>query len=168
MMKTTLKSKMLGTALLAAVVASFGLSTTAHSMTLNLAQAKLQVAHATSQLPVETIAHKGGGYGGYRHGGGSRWYRHGGGGYYGYNRGRHGPRYGYRYGNYRHYYGGYWYAYPWWLGAAAVTAPYYGRPSYGGGAHVEWCLNRYRSYNPRTDTYRGYDGYDHRCISPYM
>lgn len=38
---------------------------------------------------------------------------------------------------------------------------------YHGGGHVNWCLNRYRSYNPSTDTFRGYDGYDHRCISPY-
>ena len=33
--------------------------------------------------------------------------------------------------------------------------------------HVDWCLKRYRSYRPRTDTFRGYDGKDHRCISPY-
>lgn len=38
---------------------------------------------------------------------------------------------------------------------------------YQGGSHVDWCLNRYRSYNPSTDTFRGYDGYDHSCISPY-
>jgi len=34
-------------------------------------------------------------------------------------------------------------------------------------AHVNWCLNRYRSYNPRTDQYLGYDGYYHYCRSPY-
>ncbi|WP_417681331.1 BA14K family protein [Roseibium sp.] len=34
-------------------------------------------------------------------------------------------------------------------------------------AHVRWCLNRYRSYNPRTDQYLGYDGYYHYCRSPY-
>ena len=87
-----------------------------------------------------------------------------------YNKHRHGHRYRDRRHGYGHYYRGYWYAVPWWLGAAAVTAPYYAapRPSYGGDAHVQWCLDRYRSYNPRTDTYRGYDGYDHRCISPYM
>lgn len=34
-------------------------------------------------------------------------------------------------------------------------------------AHVRWCMNRYRSYNPRTDTYFGYDGRFHRCNSPY-
>ena len=35
------------------------------------------------------------------------------------------------------------------------------------GGHVRWCLNRYRSYNPATDSYRGYDGRYHRCHSPF-
>jgi hypothetical protein len=33
--------------------------------------------------------------------------------------------------------------------------------------HVAYCLNRYRSYHVRSDTYMGYDGYRHRCNSPY-
>ena len=28
----------------------------------------------------------------------------------------------------------------------------------------EWCDNRYRSFNPQTGTYRGYDGLDHFCV----
>jgi hypothetical protein len=44
---------------------------------------------------------------------------------------------------------------------------YHGNYNYGGGGHVRWCLNRYRSYNPRTDTFVGHDGYRHRCRSPY-
>ena len=37
---------------------------------------------------------------------------------------------------------------------------------YGSGSgHVRDCLNRYRTYNPRTDMFRGYDGYLHRCRS---
>ena len=59
------------------------------------------------------------------------------------------------------------------VGIAAANAHHghYGHHGYSGyrvDAHVNWCLNRYRSYNPRTDTFRGYDGYDHRCISPYL
>lgn len=27
-----------------------------------------------------------------------------------------------------------------------------------------WCDNRYRSFNPNTGTYRGYDGRDHFCV----
>ena len=37
----------------------------------------------------------------------------------------------------------------------------------GGSSHVQWCLNRYRSYDPASDTFLGYDGYRHRCNSPY-
>lgn len=28
----------------------------------------------------------------------------------------------------------------------------------------EWCDDRYRSFNPETGTYRGYDGRDHFCV----
>lgn len=79
-----------------------------------------------------------------------------------YNRSRHGYRYSSRRGNYRHYHDGYYYASPFWLGVA-LAAP---SVAYASG-HVEWCDDNYRSYNASTDTYRGYDGYDHRCISPY-
>ena len=34
-------------------------------------------------------------------------------------------------------------------------------------AHVDWCSGRYQSYDPRTDTYIGWDGFAHRCIAPY-
>ncbi len=30
-------------------------------------------------------------------------------------------------------------------------------------AHVDACFDRYRSYDARTDTYIGNDGYRHRC-----
>jgi len=62
---------------------------------------------------------------------------------------------------YRYRYRGWYYTYPWWLYVAAL--PY---ASYS-DAHVEWCLNRYQSYDPRTNTYLGYDGFRHECISPY-
>lgn len=81
----------------------------------------------------------------------------------------HGPRYRYRRPGWGHYHGGYWYRTPWWtlpLVAPAIVAP---APVYGGGgsAHVQWCLNRYRSYNPQTDQFLGYDGAYHYCNSPY-
>jgi hypothetical protein len=101
-----------------------------------------------------------------------------------YGRGYHGNYYNYRRHRYNNYYGnryyryggGRYYNYGW---------PYYGGIGLGygfgyddgldyyndgynaGGSHVQWCLNRYRSYNPRTNTYMGYDGYRHRCNSPY-
>lgn len=34
-------------------------------------------------------------------------------------------------------------------------------------AHVRWCLQRYRSYNPRTDLYLARKNVYRRCISPY-
>ncbi|MAY63701.1 MAG: hypothetical protein CML29_15975 [Rhizobiales bacterium] len=46
-------------------------------------------------------------------------------------------------------------------------------PSYSGGSLEPWtrdwyryCDNRYRSFNPDTGTYRGFDGRDHFCRAP--
>lgn len=33
--------------------------------------------------------------------------------------------------------------------------------------HVSWCMQRYRSYSPQTDTYTGYDGRQHYCEGPF-
>ena len=33
--------------------------------------------------------------------------------------------------------------------------------------HIRWCLNRYRSYNPRTNLWRGYSGKKYQCVSPF-
>ena len=84
----------------------------------------------------------------------------------------HGPRYSYRYPGYNFFYGGFWYPWPWWQqyggGWDSEIGDNYGY--YGGGgyssAHVQYCMNRYRSYNPNTDTYTGYDGRRHRCLGP--
>lgn len=43
--------------------------------------------------------------------------------------------------------------------------PYYGSyygPGYGGNA-VGYCMQRFRSYDPGSGTYLGYDGYLHPC-----
>jgi len=64
------------------------------------------------------------------------------------------------------YFGGYPYYRPYY----SYRPYYYGyRPYYRpvGGSHVRWCLNRYRSYDPRSNSFLGYDGYRHRCKSPY-
>ncbi len=45
---------------------------------------------------------------------------------------------------------------------------YYPSYSYGyGGSHVQWCLHRYRTYDPRSNTFIGIDGYRHACVGPY-
>ena len=85
-----------------------------------------------------------------------------------YHRGRHGDRRRYRSQRFRHYHGGYWYDNPWWilpmLGAGIALGS---RDRHYGGNHVEWCLNRYNSYNPRNNTWRSYSGRVRQCISPY-
>ena len=81
-----------------------------------------------------------------------------------YDRNRHGRRYRNRRSGFDHFYNGFYYSSPFWLGAA----PYY--YSYSGSnwdAHVEWCHDRYRSYNERRDAFKGYDGLWHKCNSPY-
>jgi len=70
------------------------------------------------------------------------------------------PRYRYRRPGYGYFYNGYYYARPYWR----VPAP---RPRAYGGRHVKWCLNHYRTYNPRTNLYIGYDGRYHPCRSPF-
>ena len=51
-----------------------------------------------------------------------------------------------------------YYGYPGYYGPAyAVPAPYF-----GGGA-VAYCVQRFRSYDPYSGTYLGYDGLRHPC-----
>ena len=51
------------------------------------------------------------------------------------------------------------------LGGALASQPRYDEPSYAyaPGQSVRWCMQHYRSYNPRSGTYLGYDGYRHSC-----
>jgi len=63
-----------------------------------------------------------------------------------------------------------------------VAPPRYAAPVYDDGyrappprrvaranwrAHVDWCYDNYRSYDERTDTYVGRDGYAYRCRGSY-
>ena len=85
-----------------------------------------------------------------------------------YDRRRHGKRHSNRRHGYKHQYDGFYYSYPWWLYSA--PAVYYGTRYAGSDyeLHVEWCEDRYRSYDERRDAYMGYDGFWHACISPYV
>lgn len=117
---------------------------------------------------------RGGGrsFGGYGRSYGSRYYGRGYGSRHYYGGRRYASRhYPYRHHYYRHHH------YPYY-GAVALgfgLGGYYGyNDDYDGaydggygGSHVEWCLNRYRSYDPSSDTFLGYDGYRHQCRGPY-
>ena len=41
------------------------------------------------------------------------------------------------------------------------AAPYYASPAYGDP--IAYCMSRFRSYDPYSMTYLGYDGRRHRC-----
>ena len=77
-----------------------------------------------------------------------------------------GGGYGYGYPGYGYGYGGYGYG-----GGYGYNDYYYAPRRYYRPArvsrHVRYCLNRYRTYNVRTNTFVGYDGDLHRCRSPY-
>ncbi len=55
--------------------------------------------------------------------------------------------------------------------APAPPPPYPPPYPYGQGAnnaqHVSWCYDRYRSYDAKHNTWIGYDGLVHQCVSPY-
>jgi hypothetical protein len=84
-------------------------------------------------------------------------------------RDRDGRRCSGRNGNCRHFHNGYWYETPWWtlplIGGAIINESM--RRDRGGSRHVEWCLDRYRSYNVRTNTWVAYSGDVRQCVSPY-
>jgi BA14K-like protein len=61
-----------------------------------------------------------------------------------------------------YYYGGgpyYGYAEPY----DDAPPPYAGEPAYGGGGNAAYCTQRYRSYDPASGTFLGYDGRRHPC-----
>jgi len=85
------------------------------------------------------------------------------------DRRRHGTRYHRRSNRYRHYYGGYWYENPWWILpmiGAGIALNHRNYDGYG-SRHVRWCMDRYRSYNVRTNTWVSYSGDVRQCNSPY-
>lgn len=69
------------------------------------------------------------------------------------------------------------------LGGAYAANRYYGDDYYDGGyadyddgysggglgsRHVQYCLNKYKSYNPRNNTWVAYSGRVRKCYSPYL
>ena len=67
---------------------------------------------------------------------------------------------------YSHYHCGWWYAWPYWSLGVPLFADTQNDYQYD-DLHVAYCLGKYRSYNPATDTYLAYSGRYRRCRSPY-
>jgi hypothetical protein len=105
--------------------------------------------------------------GSYHHRGSYHGHYSGGHGYPRYARGyHHGPRHWYYHGGYRYY--GYGWGYDPWGAVAAAGVVGLAAGAIAAGAvqatdSVAYCEQRYRSYDPRTGTYLGYDGYRHPC-----
>ena len=102
--------------------------------------------------------HGGWGRGGWGHGGwGGGW---GGRGFYGPRYGGYGPGWGYGAAGL-----GLGLATGAIIGGAIASQPYAYEtaPVYGGGDAVAYCMSRFRSYDPASGTYLGYDGFRHPC-----
>lgn len=98
-----------------------------------------------------------------------------------YDRRLHGDRCRIRGNKCRYQRDGWWYTDRWWLAPAIVGGviigsqlgdrdDYYDDRRYDGRynrRHVDWCLDRYRSYNPRTNLWLSYSGNYRHCVSPY-
>ena len=72
-------------------------------------------------------------------------------------------RFRHRHGRFVHFHDGWWYDTPWWTVGLAAYPAYAGY----GDAHTQWCLARYRSYNPANNTFVSYSGEIRECVSPY-
>ena len=63
------------------------------------------------------------------------------------------------------YYGGYGYGYgaPYYYGGYGYDEDVGYEAGYSGSGSVAYCAQRFRSYDPRSGTYLGYDGFRHPC-----
>jgi BA14K-like protein len=75
--------------------------------------------------------------------------------------GRRHKRFRHRTGAFVFFNNGWWYDEPWWTYDTAYVGADYG------DAHVQWCINHYRSYNPANNTFVSYGGDIRECVSPY-
>jgi hypothetical protein len=103
---------------------------------------------------------RGGHWGGGHWGGGDWGYGHNG---YGFGLGAFGLATGLLFGSGLGYYGGY-YGHPYYGGYYGNG--YYDNGYYGNGGYDDYdiaCAHKYRSYDPGSNTFLGYDGYRHTC-----
>ncbi|MGO4706548.1 BA14K family protein [Microvirga sp. 2MCAF38] len=174
-----LATAVLATAWLVASPASAQTTPLGAAPSTNLQQLIQQDQLVTRYTAYRRVGGVRGGYGGYRHayrrvgyGGG---YRH-----VAYRRGVYGGRYAYGrpyyrgayYRPYGRYYGGYYPRYGGYYGyggaaaAGLAAGAIASQPVVTGSvvpAGSNYCAQRFRSYNPATGTYTGYDGRQHPC-----
>ncbi|UDF30549.1 UNVERIFIED_ORG: BA14K family protein [Roseateles sp. XES5] len=95
---------------------------------------------------------------------GRRWDRR-----HGYRDGWYRGHRGYRYARpgYRRHDNGFWFPLAAFGAGAIIGGAIANDRSYGGGTHVSWCANRYRSYRAYDNTFQPYGGPRRQCISPY-
>ena len=67
----------------------------------------------------------------------------------------------------RYHYNGYYYSNQWWLAPAIGVGVGVAIAGSNSNRHVAWCESRYRSYNPRNNTWIAYGGQVRQCVSPY-
>lgn len=82
------------------------------------------------------------------------------------DRKRHGDRYRNRRNGYSNYYGGYYYSEPWWT-LSVPLAVYDDNDGDWSEDHIQWCSERYRSYNPDDNSWVSYSGEVRECNSPF-
>lgn len=88
----------------------------------------------------------------------------------GYRQGWYGGHRGYRYARpgYRRHDNGFWFPLAAFGAGAIIGGAIANDRAYsGGGSHVNWCANRYRSYRAYDNTYQPYGGPRRQCYSPY-
>ena len=76
-------------------------------------------------------------------------------------RGYRNHRYGY------HEYNGWWFPAAAFAAGALITGAINNAPRYGSDAHVQWCVDRYRSYRVSDNTFQPLSGPRRQCVSPY-
>jgi BA14K-like protein len=85
----------------------------------------------------------------------------------------HQPRHHYTPDGTFYYYDPFWDFQPWWCDDPQIVRRQHDYPSNYRGtsksavAHVQWCSDRYQSYDPRFNTWIGANGRRYQCDSPY-
>ena len=85
---------------------------------------------------------------------------------FGYNRRRHGLRCEFRRSGCNNFYRGSYYQNRWWLIPGIVIGSNLNN-NRRNRSHIQYCADRYRSYDVRSDTWLSNSGERRRCNSPY-